>query len=266
MNMQLERCFMKDFVDRWMDLTLTPKLTYSEIDELEGGSGKNRCRTIEDALNRPGTWPHRWFLSDQSDTEAYGEPRYIYSLWWAAYNFSLDSYDLVAKVWPSAIKGHVVGDVGGSLFSAFRLINLGAKKVYVYNFPNSPQGQIIRFFSVLYGVPIEVTSNHETVKKHCESLVMKAYLEHFRNVDEEMDKWIGSLQPFMGDIITDNSFNEVSYGHYIPLQIDGEDYHGTDEAHEAFSDNMIRRGWTASDKVRNPNSSKKFICRWSLGL
>lgn len=257
-----ERCFMKNYVDQWMLNNFLPRMTHEEIEAMEGGAGPRRCRTIEDALARPGTWPHRWFSTAQQDLEFYDEHEYIYSLWWASYNFSLASYDLIGKRWPRAISGRTVGDVGGSLFSALRLLDHGASKVIVYNLPASSQAKIIRLFVKEYGAPIEVSGHAGDVKAKSESLVMKAYLEHFRDVDTEIDTWIGKGEPFVGDIFTDNSFCEVAYGHYIPIIIDGEPIDDRYRAHTAFEDNMHRRGWVLADSAPNPRSARKRIIRW----
>lgn len=265
MGHQLERWVMKDFVDRFMDQTLNQRLSYNEIEAMEGGKGKNRCRTVEDALDRPNTWPNRWFSSNQTDTEAYEEPHYVYSLWWAAYNFSLKSYDAATKKWPTAIKDRKVADIGGSLFSAFRLLELGAERVLVFNFPNSPQGQIIKLAQTYYGLPIEVVANPDRIKTLSDTLVMKAYLEHIRDVDEEMNLWIGK-EPFSGDIIVDNSFCEIAYGHYIPIMIDEEFHFKQETANNAFDSLMSRRGWILTDRIPNPVSDRKSISRWQPGF
>lgn len=262
MDFAFERYFMIDFTNRWLISQGMAPMTWEEIEALEGGTGKGRCRTIQDALSRPGTWPHRWFSSSQTDISAYQELKYVYSLMWAAYSFSLVSYSRMHMRWRSDINAETVGDVGGSLYTAFRLVQFGAKEVYVYNFPDSPQGQIISDFAKMYGTPIIVTDDHELIASKCSTLIMKAYLEHFPDVDVEMDKWLIQGR-FNGALIADNSFCEIAYGHYIPIKIFGEQVNEIFTAHALFEDLMNQHyGFRTKDSISRREGSELSITRF----
>lgn len=252
---------MKMWLDQWMLEKYNFTLTWREIESAEGGFGNNRCRTISDALSRPKTHPFRWFQSGQTDLSFYREPEYIYSLFWAFYKFSGNAYRIAFDRW-NDLHGRVIVDVGGSLFTALECAKYSDDLIIVYNLPNTPQAQLIQDYVKEFGANIRVTDDYQYAKAMGDVIFMKAYLEHFKIVHEELDAWMVA-GPGKRDVIIVNSFCEIAYGHYIPIQIGNKAYSVQSEADAAFEELMAKRyGVTKSESAAL--TSKKNIRRYSI--
>lgn len=176
-----------------------------------GGSGADWVvRTVEDALLAPGTNPGRWYTSGQTDEDWYRHPYFLYSTLFAAKNVSKGTYDLVG----TACAGATVYDIGGSFFSAQRMLDRGAGAVHVVNLPG-PQTGFIPFAAKHTGQRIDVV---EDLPDHPARVVCSEYLEHFKEPLVELDR-ILSFSPVQ--VYEASSFCVPAYGHHIPLTFDG---------------------------------------------
>lgn len=257
----LERMTMKTWVDNWMQTNYGYSMPWTVFEKYEGGHGAQRCRTIKDAMSREGSYPAIWFMSDQTDLSVYGESRYIYSLMWAAYKFSGNAYTKAFEIWPS-LKDRVIIDVGGSLFTALECLKHTNDRVYVYNMVGTPQTKMITDYAYEFGLPIYVTDDYKYAEIMGDVFFFKAYLEHFKVVEEELGYWVLSDEARVKRYVFVNSFCEIAYGHYIPITIDGRQYDQQDNADEAFV-HMMRDRYNFSEPQTTAVSSKKLMYYYS---
>lgn len=256
----MKRIVLKQWIDNWMRDKYHFAWSWETIEQMEGGHGENRCRTIADALSRPTTWPYFWFKGNQLDTNFYSEPSYIYSLFWAAHKFSSQTYKRAFHEWNLA--GKVTADIGGSLFTALECLELGATEVLVYNLLGTPQSDIILDFVREFGAPIKVNNDPDFFKHYGRVFFYKAYLEHFPVVDNELDKWFGEDHTPRGSFIFDNSFCEIAYGHYIPIKVDGVLHDERSAAEAAFIGSMMKNyGFNQPDSFNK--SATKMVWRFT---
>lgn len=230
---------MLRYVDKWMIDHGYPTMMWHQIEEAEGGHGSNRLRSIADAVKKGGSHPGRWFLSGQTDLSFYNEPAYVYSLLWATYRTSGSSYHHAA----AEVKGKAIADIGGSIFTAHLLLKGGVEHVTIYNFEDSPQVQFGQWLVKERGWPVDFCFDKEEIKRRYRVGMMKAYLEHFRNVDDEINSWCTG-ENALHQVYVSNSFCEIAYGHYIPLQVNGADYMEKRAANKAFTNLMADLGYT----------------------
>lgn len=244
----LKRREMMPIIDKWMNEHEYGIKTWPTLVELEGGSGRNRIRTIKEAKAKPTTFPGRWFNSRQRDMSFYSAPHYVYSLYWAATRTSGGAYKAIGRL----CEGKPVADVGGSIFTALVLLRMGVKNVELYNFEDSPQTQFAQYIIDKYSLPITLEYDPDSILSRNRIGIMKAYLEHFKNVDEEIDRWCAPLSGF-DELYISNSFCEIAYGHYIPITVNGKVCKTKKIANNEFIKLMEKRGYSR-EKVKYFNS------------
>lgn len=181
----------------------------------EHSSGATFFNTIEDTKPYPNTYAGKWFKSKQTWLDFYNSYDYIYSLLFGQRIVSHFCYTYtyidIAKRYGTKFP---IVDVGGAAFTAFQLIQLGAPKVYVENFDNSPQSLFTTYMAEQLSLPIEVIKHNEFPKKSI--MICSEYLEHFKNVDEEVDRLVEGKPKA---IYERSAFGTPAYGHYIPITI-----------------------------------------------
>lgn len=197
-------------------------LLWDEVLIKEHSSGATFFNTIEDTKPYPNTYAGKWFKSKQKWLDFYNSYDYIYSLLFGqrivshfCYSYS---YTDIAKRYGTK---YPIVDVGGAAFTAFQLVQMGAPKVYVENFDDSPQSLFTTYMAHQLSLPIEVIRHGEFPKKSI--MICSEYLEHFPNVDIEVDRLVAGKPTA---IYERSAFATPAYGHYDPIIINGQPWSG----------------------------------------
>lgn len=231
--------FWKNEIDAWARMNDYPVLDWPEVCRREGGFRETRYHTPEDAKAHPDTYPGQWYLSDQTDFSIYDRPEYVYSLLFGALNVSAQAYTLAGKRLGEEGGGEII-DCGGTAFTAVRMLNYGATKVYVSNYGTAPQIHFVEWFLTTHPeFKIEIV-DHDNLPVG-KNVIVSEYLEHFAQPAEEFDR-ITKFEPKR--IFNKSAFCTIAYGHYLPLTIDGTICRTTSAANYAFEQHVRKSGYS----------------------
>lgn len=215
-----------DAINDWFRVIEQPDgWTWEMVEKTEGDDHR---RTVNQVLRMPDTTHYRWFASGQMWTQFYDTPEYLFSLLYCFDRISRPVYQAIAQ----CERGGEVVDVGGSIMSAFEMLDRGVKRVYMTNFDDSPQVEFARYFIANAGI----RDDEITIVPHNDfprglPIITCEYLEHFPIVDIEVDRLLTWSPPRWYD---KNAFCMAAYGHYIPITIDGTRHSVTSGARDAF--------------------------------
>lgn len=242
---------------QWMDAIarfLTDRHLESQIitdwDEVvsnEGGMGGAFFDNVAETTDQPDSYPGRWFLSGQTDLSIYNEPQYLYSL---LFGMTVVSGAVMSTIGKREVGNRVV-DVGGSIFTAYKLLQRGVDYVDITNFDGYQLDFAVYASSLFH---LNVVARHPTSIFPPDSVfVVSEYLEHFRDVDAELERLV-EYRPIR--IYESSSFCMPAYGHYIPIKIDGVDHTNPHSARKALYRKMLALGY---EKERVPCFNRHFI-------
>lgn len=224
-------------IAQWLAARGTPDLIINDWDEvvaLEGGSGKTFFNHVSEAETKPNSYPGRWFLSGQTDFSVYNEPRYLYSLLFGMLVVSGSVMSTIGK----REAGNRIIDVGGSVFTAYRLLQRGVTAVDITNF-EGPQTEFATFASTKFKLSVNVHWATPSLG-FGDVFVLSEYLEHFRDVDTELERLV-TFRPTR--IYESSSFCMPAYGHFIPIKINGVDHTSSRTARKALHQKMASLGY-----------------------
>lgn len=254
---------IKKMVTHWIVKNFQPKITkqgwLKEIEQwtniqmqknkIWDDNGKIKKAKLSEVKKYPNTYVGKWFNSNQTWTDLYYLPEYLYLLWSDFYSASRRTYPYVGVY----EKGNTVVDVGGSIFGAYTLLKYGAKKVLVTNFDNSPQINFVKFIAKKFNLPIKVISHNKIPKKSI--LVCSEYFEHFKDVDKEI-KRILKFKPER--MYIKNTFCYPAYGHYIPIKINGKKIDNLRLANKNFKELLTSQGFSFTSMHRFLGTIEKY--------
>lgn len=202
-------------IDEWMKVSKKKPMNWERLLELEYSRGDTFFNSIAEAKAHPETYAGKWFKSGQKWFDLYNKHEYVYSLLFGQRVVSTFAYraifeDLKRRKW---LKRNII-DVGGSMFTAFQLVQLGVPSVTVENFDDSPQVDFIVWASHKLGLPISTAERGYLAPNSI--LICSEYLEHFKDVDEEVARLV-DMEPFA--IYERSAFCTPAYGHFSPIKI-----------------------------------------------
>lgn len=243
----------KKRVDEWMADNGYDVWDDDDIVFHEGGVGDGRPMSVDDALARPGSNPHRWFSSGQCDLSLYGEMGYIYSALFCAHVVSRSTFNAVSSLYRHT--GHVL-DVGGTIFTAAHLIDVGIPRVTIVQ----PPGEQARFYeemsAAVLGSAVTVATSLNDIEGDYLPVIASEYFEHFTHPLHAFADVANAVQA--PSIVFANSFCTPYYGHYNPVFIAGKAYTTKEEAEAAFVTALVEQGW----RVRQVSERAKQARRW----
>jgi hypothetical protein len=209
--------------------------TWDDIVRLQGGRGAVWGKHKKEQLANPTPDCNlgRWLLSKQTDEALYQEPIYLYCMLFSSIGNSSEAYDNAGAL----CAGETVYDVGGTYFSALRMIDQGVKRVFVCNKPGPQQA----FVDWMKHEQIE-SASIDSIKADS-TVTMIEFLEHFR---EPMSIFDLVCKQMPNKLIVKSSFCTAAYGHYNPVFIDGVECHSKLKANKAFYKSVESRGWKHS--------------------
>jgi hypothetical protein len=245
----------KHIIDRWMGLNGYPVLSYQEVENLFGGFGDNRPRKMSDLATRPNAMVTKWFESGQTFYDYYSMPQYVYDNWWCAWNVSYQTYAAAAALVGRKNLRRLV-DVGGSVFGASIFAELCQHYWTEYNIHNFTETPNFDFANAYNNMDFESPDFFKDfgTQDNFGSYnigVFGEYFEHFKNVDEEFEKYLG-----LEYMVVANAFCVVAYGHHIPLVVNEVLCETRQAADENFVKLAERKGYHVE---RWPNVKKEVL-------
>ena len=254
----INKRFWLKLIDRFMGIHKRSSLSWKAIVQLEGGYGKDKIKSVEEAMlpENEGTWPGIWFQSKQTDLSIYARYDYIYSLLFGR-QISGQSISIIAAALEKRAKEewatpYRVIDWGGSIFTAVDLLDLTPTigSVVLVNL-TTPQ----YFFSMFAIEELGLGSRIKLVEEESWAIKLPPYLEyegpivivlsevleHIRHPIEYLQDLLETLR--LHDMYIASSFCTPAYGHYIPIFIGEKECHTARVANKRFIECLKELGY-----------------------